>query len=47
MASPADRLDRENGHGKYASGQIRSPADQRIADAVPLYEHYKRLEESA
>ncbi|MGX6604858.1 hypothetical protein ACWKSP_22420 [Micromonosporaceae bacterium Da 78-11] len=26
---------------------IRSPADQRVADAMPLYEKYLRLEESA
>ena len=26
---------------------IRSPADRRVADAQPMYEHYKRLEETA
>lgn len=36
----AAQLDREYGH------EIRSPADRRVADAIPLYEKYRALEES-
>lgn len=43
----ADDLDRQFGHGRYAPGQIRSPADQRVADGQALYDHYKNLEEPA
>jgi hypothetical protein len=40
----ADRLDRENGHGIYAPRQIRSPADQILANAEPLHRKYKAQE---
>lgn len=41
----ADSLDRQFGHGRYAPDAIRSPADQRVADAIPMYEKYRALEE--
>lgn len=37
----AAQLDREYGH------EIRSPADQRVAENQPLYEKYRLMEESA
>ena len=40
----ADELDRANGHGAYAPGVIRSPADRVVADAQPLYEKYRQRE---
>ncbi len=40
----ADELDRKYGDGAYAR-EIRSPADQRVADGQVLYEKYKRQEQ--
>ncbi|WP_203823220.1 helix-turn-helix domain-containing protein [Paractinoplanes ferrugineus] len=38
------QLQQESEYGQYAPGQVRSPADQRLADAAPLYDHYRALE---
>jgi hypothetical protein len=39
------RLDDNNRRTGLDRNGIRSPADQRVADAVPLYEKYKRQEQ--